>query len=454
MKKFKKILYSVLIGVFSIGYITPIFAASGYGFSVGADLSDPNGEDTRTFATYVQGQMSSMGYSAIARTGPTYSNIFMEIPGVSPTRWWLESDVIYLAGHGAYNNVSFTTSGRTGPEYNIMITNTNTYNYSSPYGTIGIGVFNASKIKLIMFQGCNTASNNSSITHYANNVGARTAIGWKLVIYRNSIADWQNRFWPYLASGHTIQQAVNYANSFNYSNNNVKELHVAGSTSATVNSLGGSSVVRSIDDNREYLINKNIDNHTEQNIISEIENIIKTNINSTFDIDNYIIEKSNPSTDEGTETIYDIILKINGVETNLAYTVFFNSHLSKITKVYDNKNGLNVDKLMSSKRTNISKTLSVEKEKEINDVKKSILEKNNVEKVKSSIDKVELEKFYTLKKYYSPDMFEPIIYKYSIIGEHKYYDAEKDKLYYVIDVESKEEETGSIFVYSEYIELN
>src|SRR5690554_5527117 len=119
----KKLLLGVVLSFLMIfSFATSVSAASGYGFTVGATLGSP-AEDTTSFATYVRGQLNAMGYSAVARTAPTFSNIFMEMPGVSPTRWWLEADVQYFAGHGNWDNVSFSTTGKTGPEYNIFLVN-------------------------------------------------------------------------------------------------------------------------------------------------------------------------------------------------------------------------------------------------------------------------------------------------------------------------------------------
>lgn len=145
MKKIeRKLLMLFFFAIVFLSFATNVSATS-YGFTVGASLGG-SAYDTTAMATYVGNQLRNMGYATVTRTGPTFSNIFTEMIGVSPTRWWLEADVIYLAGHGNYDNMSFSTTGRGGPEYDIMITNTNTWNYGPNYGNIGIGVFNLNKV--------------------------------------------------------------------------------------------------------------------------------------------------------------------------------------------------------------------------------------------------------------------------------------------------------------------
>lgn len=450
----KKLLSGIFLYLLMFGFITSVSAASGYALAVGATLGSA-AEDTTSFATYVKGQLSSMGYNAVARTGPTFSNLFMEIPGVSPIRWWLEADMLYFAGHGNYDNISFSTTGKTGPEYNVFIVNNAGYQYGPNNGMMGIGWFNLSKVKFIMFQACNTAnqSYSNNITAYAQSRGAKTTVGWKTIIYRNAAADWQNRFWPRVVAGYTVQQAVDYANSFTYSTSSIVQNRVYGTTDAVINSavlsLNRTVINEKSSDPREYVINQNIDSATKTSKEMIIGNLIKQYVNKDFINADYIVKVDQAESNEDVKTIYNYVLVINGIETNIGYTVFANADSSKITKIYDNTQNIDVSTIKSKANSISTKTISKTK---IDSVKNTILAQNY-----SSISKVNynsMNELYTSKNYNSDDLYHSVKYVYKIVGEHKYYDVVKDKLYHVLDVESKNEDSNALLYYSENIEMN
>lgn len=431
------------------GFAPNVFAASGYALTVGATLGS-SAEDTTSFATYVKGQLSSMGYSAVARTGPTFSNIFMEIPGVSPTRWWLEADMLYFAGHGNYDNISFSTTGKTGPEYNIFIANQAGYQYGPNNGIIGIGWFNLNKVKFIMFQACNTAnqSYSNNVTAYAQSRGAKTTVGWKGIIYRNAAADWQNRFWPRVAAGYTVQQAVDYANSFTYSTSGIVQNRVYGTTGAVINSVTLPLSKTLVNDPREYVINENIDSYAKSSKEMLIGDLIKQYVNKDFVNADYIVKVDQADTDEEVKTIYNYVLAINGIETNIGYTVFANEDSSKVNKIYDNTQNIDISDIKAKTDFISSRTISKTK---IDSIKNSILAQNSSN---GKIDYNAMNKFYSSRNYNSDDMYHSVKYVYKIVGEHKYYDAVKDKLYHVIDVESRNTDSNALMYYSENIEMN
>ena len=95
-----------------------------------------------------------------------------------------------------------------------------------------------------------------------------------------------------------------------------------------------------------------------------------------------------------------------------------------------------------------SRTISKTK---IDSIKNSILAQNSSN---GKIDYNAMNKFYSSRNYNSDDMYHSVKYVYKIVGEHKYYDAVKNKLYHVIDVESRNTDSNALMYYSENIEMN
>ena len=443
----KELFKGLTLPVLFLIFMTNVSATS-YGLAVGATLGSSAG-DTRTFANTVTNYLNSMGYSTIKRTGPTYSNLLAEMNGVSPKRWLLEADVIYLAGHGNYDNVSFSTTNKSGPEYDVFIANRATHQYGPNKGIIGVGWFNLSKVKFIMFQGCNTAnqSYSNNVTAYARSKGATTTLGWKGMINRNGIADWITRFWPRIVAGDTIQQAATYAKSFYYPQNSsgVKEYKIYGSTGLRL-TLSKNNVAASYQvsnqasdqvSRNEYVFEKTATKDT-------ITDLIKKTLNKDFYNYEYTLKETYPENGDEKVTIQDYVLTVNGVETNLAYTVRIDDNEIKI---YDNTEGKDF-KVVKEK---VEKALSrkIEKSK-ISEVKNNIMQKN---KKISLVDSDYIKRYYYFKDHNLNEAHSQNHYLYSIKSEYKYYDAKLDKLYYNIDVESKNLETDSLLVYTEKVEI-
>ena len=439
----KELFKGLVLPVLFLIFMTNVSATS-YGLAVGATLGS-SAEDTRTFANTVTNYLNSMGYATIKRTGPTYSNLFVEMNGVSPKRWLLEADVIYLAGHGNWDNVSFSTTNKTGPEYNIFITNSSTYQYGPTNGYIGIGWFNLNKVKFIMFKCCNTAnqSHSNNVAAYARNDGATTTMGWKGIINRNGIADWITRFWPRVAAGYTVQQAAEYANSYYYpqGSEGAKEYKIYGSTglrlTSSRNMAAPSSSANEQVSRNEYVFKKTATKDT-------ITDLIKKTLNKDFYNYEYTLKETYPENGDEKVTIQDYVLTVNGVETNLAYTVRIDDNEIKI---YDNTEGKDF-KVVKEK---VEKALSrkIEKSK-ISEVKNNIMQKN---KKISLVDSDYIKRYYYFKDHNLNEMYNQDHYLYSVKNEYKYYDAKLDKLYYNIDVESKDLETNSLLVYTEKVEI-
>ncbi len=129
------------------------------------------------------------------------------------------------------------------------------------------------------------------------------------------------------------------------------------------------------------------------------------NLNVDFNPDDYIIESA--INDNGI--IYDYYYTVNGIKTNIGYTVFTNYDSTKIFRIVDNMNGINTKSLSNTNTNGIqakSKRLTSDL---VNSMKEKALE------ISGEIN------------YNTPTK--------TIIDEYKYYDILENKLYYNIVVE-------------------
>lgn len=93
-----------------------------------------------------------------------------------------------------------------------------------------------------------TASNlTNNITSKSVSQGAKTAVGWTVSIGASSHSQWLSRYNNYLAAGYTVSQAVNYANSFSYTDNGVKNAKIYGNSALRICSGSLNSVPNQVD---------------------------------------------------------------------------------------------------------------------------------------------------------------------------------------------------------------
>lgn len=355
----------IILGIFSFLFLTlfsvqNVFAASGYAFSMGTNFGNNNIDTTRD-ANYVNNLLGNMGYTTYKTTAPTYSIISGKF---SSGRKRLESDILFLAGH-ANSSAMYWNYLSKGGDYAQALTNTDVGLCDRNWTYTGIGMYDMSKVDFAFFAGCETAKGAGNITEYAKNRGAKTTLGWTVSVNDADAYAWEQKFFTKLKSGATINSAVNYANSFTYNTTTVKNTKLYGSTGSTINSTSFETMNAKENNLKEININEKLDSRTA--LKNQVSNIIKSNVNNDFSTDDFIVESA--ETNEGT--IYDYYLKINGIKTNVGYTVFTSNNT--VTKVIDNMKGKDINSLKSSSYSKLSiKKSSVNKEELKNKALESI----------------------------------------------------------------------------------
>ena len=393
-----KVLGFLLLMCFSILNVN---AASGYAFSMGTNFGS-NNIDTSRDATYVDDLLSGMGYTTYKTTAPTY---YIIDGSFSSGRKRLESDLLFLAGHASSSTMYWNYLSKGG-SYAQALKNTNVGTCDEQWTYTGIGMYKMSNVDFAFFAGCQTAKGSGNITEYAKNRGAKTTLGWTVDVNDEDAYKWEKNFYTKLKSGATINSAVSYANSFTYNTTTVKNTKLYGSTSATIKGISDTLLQgnKNIDikNIKDIKINKQLIN-TEYK--KQIADIIKTNINDDFNINDFIIEKA----ENNDGIIYDFYLKINEVKTDIGYTVFVSNNV--VTNVIDNMKGNDINSLKSK----LSNILTI---------KKNLLNKEALQNKALSTINI---------NYYSD--------KLELYDDFTLYETDSGKTYYIVLVKA----TDSIF---------
>ena len=414
-KFFILIFSAVLISMLSL---QNVYASNDYSFSVGTKYSNNTDDDSSDEATIVYNNLYDMGYKSKLLTIPTYSTLTAK--NSDSTKYLLESDILYFLGHASSTTISWNYLGKGG-EYAVAIRNDNSNVSDKNWTYVGMGNYNMSKVDLGVFMGCSTASNsNNNLPKYAYSQSATTTIGWTKDIPQADTSLWTRRFYGQLKNGDTVQKALDYANSFTYSNSAIKNTRLYGNEKLIIkfSIIAGINLPEKTEKLSSYTVNQKLDIAGLDSIAKQrsIGEIIRTNVNENFNIDDFIVETA--ENDSGI--IYDYYYTVNGIKTNIGYTVFIDSKETKIMNIVDNMNNIPLKK----------------------DVNKIYLDPQNLSENRLQIMR---DKATAVND-------DSLISK-KIIDEYKYYDIKNNKLYYNIVVESIDmiPQTKSIEYYQEEI---
>lgn len=405
MKKIKAIKYLIFTLILGLIVSPSVSAATYETVSIGTNYKGKwiwdTGIDSSGAATISYNQFNSMGYTSFLYTKPNYNTLIgTNLTGTKV----LESTVVHLAGHASSTSMTFKYNNSSDYETGVYYD----YNYIiSGVHYAGIRSFNMSKVKLLIFQGCNTATESDNIAKRANQYGATTTLGWYDEISTESNEKWIKNFTIKLSQGATVSSAVSYANSQSYSDPNVKKVNIYGNGNLTLVGAGGipvpSALSRSDVSNttKEYVVNLSID---DDNTNKVIEDYIIENINPNFNKSNFLITKIN-------DNLYDFLYLIDGtIRTDMGYTIELQNNYVK--KIYDNMK--NID--------------NVEVQANKNQIK------SNQNDVKNVIQK------------YSSDSFD-----IEAIEEFDYYDSSSQKINHIYRITVKDIKNNTLGVYDEII---
>ena len=264
-----------------------------------------------------------MGYNSYYSTSGANTSVLSGAFSNGTKR--LESDIVFLTGHGSYKSVNTTANGRL--EIGEFV-GSNT--------RIGTEEVDWTKVKLAIFLACETGKQtNEDPENLAYDVFEKsnwkaTTMGWRQNIECLDSIAWIDYFNSKLETGSSISAALNYANSKNiYSNNAIKDLSFFGDPNLVLKK-SRSAVTNNIDEDNVKYITENISfDGTNIETINELLNDEFSN----FKVEDYEIDIFTNSEELGYYTI-DYTYKINDIYTNSGYTVMVNN--GKVVQIADN----------------------------------------------------------------------------------------------------------------------
>lgn len=329
----KKVLFTLLMTFMSLITITSVEAKTS--ISIGTDYGnvDSSGE-----ATTAYNKTKGMGYTAYLSTKPTVSTVSSY---ANTFKNGGTNGIMFFHGHGSSSRIIWNYLGNGG-SYAAGITKYGSMCSFDGYDLLSISEFKPSNAKLAVFMGCETTSNSTdNIASTAVSQGAKAAFGFDKEIYDGDTDKWTNRFFTKLASGATVNASITYANGFSdYSYpSNMKSARKYGTTSVTLKSEEIAEYNMNSSKLEEQKIKTYSRNYRKNISKDEVVEYIKDSYNSSFDLNNYIYSYN----DNGEEQIYTFNLIVNGVQSNIGYTVIVdNNNINVIDnmKIYNEKSAM------------------------------------------------------------------------------------------------------------------
>ncbi len=311
----KKILLTMIFNVLLLGFTTSVDASMA--ISIGTDYG--SGADSSGEATTAHNMMDGMGYNSQLITTPTSTHINTAANVFSVIG---NDGILFFHGHASSDNIVWNYMGNGG-QYAVGITRYGSMCTLDGYDLISTSEFGLEEAKLAIFMGCNTATNSTNIAKDAYSNGASATLGWAATIYDGDTDKWVNRFFTKLADGYSINNSITYANSFtDYAYNSaIKAVVKYGSLNAVLSSSNLEQMLISDSSNaiieeinlKSFVVN----NYTTFTSVG-VANYIKKAYDEDFDISKYHVEH----TINMDQEIYDFNLLVNGIKSNIGYTVF------------------------------------------------------------------------------------------------------------------------------------
>ncbi|MCR5836987.1 MAG: hypothetical protein K6G88_10820 [Lachnospiraceae bacterium] len=318
----KRIICNLLLAtIFTLNTTSNINAATKYAYSIGTDYGD--NVDTSKDAKNAATSFGKLGYKSYYNTKPTVSYMKGNAPN---GRRRLGCEIVFLSGHATSTYMSFNYRNKGGDYATGIIQGKDWESPSTHYKYAGVDDCDMSKTKLFVLAGCETARGGDNITKDIVQNGAKTALGWTTKISCASHSEWLKKFFTKLESKVRVIDAVNYANSFSYSDSNVKNTWIYGDTK---NIVSLTDTKKSTYDERLTKCNSTllVNNHMSESNLRSTLSMILLNSSVKIDLNNYKIKKHG--------TVIDLILMVDGCETNTGYTLIVENN--RVKEIYNNE---------------------------------------------------------------------------------------------------------------------
>lgn len=260
------------------------------------------------------------------------------------------SRVQFYSTHGNRTLIEFNDGG-------ICIGNTQTINGKTFYG-VNDRTWNHAL--LITMAACNSAGENDDESYDLESITARLAyngaemtVGWRTLYNAFSGVNWSQRYNQKLGEGYTPSEAIEYANSFIYINNNVKntQLFYRNEIVPITNTSTAINLYNAEKENKEIDIKGLSKNSTIENI-----NKILTDKYNDINLNDYEIEYSSGHEELNVVTnvisnkknYIDYKFKIGDFYTDAGFTIVASNN--KIHKIIDNNIDMEIQKELLTRK--------------------------------------------------------------------------------------------------------
>ena len=234
----KRLISGIIVGVLLLFNSTICFAAE-YAYSYGMLYHGVGEINTSKDAQDAATEFGIAGYSSYYNTYPKWSYVNGLNPNTNDYR--IKSQIFFFSGHGTGGRILFHPYETMAEQENFHITT----NFTQPTSknSLRLSNFSLTNVKLMTFGACNSANNDAGYPQTRGNLidtavsrGAKTAVGWTVSVGTASHTAWLKRYTGELALGQSVQQAIDYANAFDYSDPNVEKYRVAGNKDLKISS--------------------------------------------------------------------------------------------------------------------------------------------------------------------------------------------------------------------------
>ncbi len=147
--------------------------------------------------------------------------------------------------------------------------------------------------------------------------------------------------------------------------------------------------------------------------IDLIASLVKSKANKNFDVNDYIVNRTESS---NGVVYYSFGLKISGVKSSIGYVIHVNEEKNVIVSIYDHMKDYITSELIISREASVRSRLDTITESKKEEMRKEAM---------------------------GPEFTSEQSYR-TLGDEYTYYDVKEDKLYYIIDVEDRQKDTGEI----------
>lgn len=374
--------------------LIPIIANAKDAYSVGTDYgmisTFKSDIDTSQDAKEAAETFYTLGYNSYYNTKPTYDYLRGNNPNTGKPR--MESEILFFAGHGSVDHMVFNYQKKFG-DYATGVYYGESYETSNNFRYAGIESYDMTKVRLAIYAGCLTGHIRSGdskgcLALNTANLGANGAIGWWESVNDKTFLKWERSFFEGLILGNDVEAAIEYANNFNYDDSRVKnvvyngDMHLQiGANTYSLNKLEKKDKIKNAKKLLITDINKEINDL--ETIENQITYYIKENIDSSFNILNYKIEKNETFINQEKITYYDYKQLLNDAILDYGFTIVVKNN--KIIKIVDNR--ININSIVQNQNNSITFNANINIEQMKKQTKEEIEKNCNLEVKDQEVNK-------------------------------------------------------------------